>query len=321
MRTVLVGAVESTRVALQAMAESGHPPAALLTLPPDRSRRHSDYVHLRPLAQSLGVRVIDAPDVNTPDALAAMAAVAPHHVLVIGWSQICRDDFLAVPTGGAIGYHPALLPENRGRAVIPWTLLQGARETGSTLFWLDQGMDSGDIAAQERIDVAEDETAATLYAKHMDALRRMLTELMPRLAAGTAPRLPQDHSRATFCARRTAADGWIDWTRPADDVWTLVRASGDPYPGAFTVQGGEKLVVWAADRVRDDRYWGLPGQVQAMDELGVLVQCGDRGHVRLRVVQRGDGERVDARKVLRMHEKLGMDGAALFAALPGERRS
>lgn len=321
MRTVLVGAVESTRVALQAMAESGHAPAALLTLPPDRARRHSDYVPLRPLAQSLGVQVIDAPDVNTPEALAAMREVAPHHVLVIGWSQICRDDFLAVPTAGAIGYHPALLPENRGRGVIPWTILQGVRETGGTLFWLDEGMDSGDIAAQERFAVAEDETAATLYARHMDALARMLAWLMPRLAAGTAPRLPQDHSRATFCARRTAADGWIDWTRPADQVWALVRASGDPYPGAFTVQGGEKLVVWEADRVRDGRYWGLPGQVQAMDEGGVLVQCGDRGHVRLRTVQRGDGERVDARKVLRMHEKLGMDGAALFAALPGERRA
>lgn len=321
MRTVLVGAVESTRVALQAMAESGHPPAALLTLPPDRARRHSDYVHLRPFAESLGVAVVDAPDVNHPDALAALRDVAPHHVLVIGWSQICRGEFLALPPGGALGYHPAPLPENRGRGVIPWTILQGVRETGGTLFWLDEGMDTGDVAAQERFAVAEDETAASLYGKHMGALARILAGLMPRLAAGTAPRLPQDHARATFCARRTAADGWIDWTRPADDVWALVRASGDPYPGAFTVQGGERLTVWAADRVEDRRYWGLPGQVQTMDDWGVLVQCGDRGHVRLRVVQRGDGERVDARKVLRMHEKLGLDGAALFAAFPGERRA
>ncbi|HEX8391000.1 MAG TPA: methionyl-tRNA formyltransferase [Longimicrobium sp.] len=317
MRTVLVGAVESTRVALEAMAAAGHAPEALLTLPPERSRRHSDYVDLVPTAERLGVRVIHAPDVNHPDAVAELRRMVPDHVLVIGWSQICRDDFLSVPRRGALGYHPSLLPRNRGRAVISWTVLQGVRETGSTLFWLDQGMDSGDIAAQVRLAVAEDETASSLYALHMDALARMLAELMPRLADGTAPRVAQDHSQATYCARRTPADGLIDWTRDADRVWALIRASGDPYPGAFTFQGGERLAVWEADRVHDPRYWGLPGQVQAMDEDGVLVQCGDGGHVRLRIVQRGGGERVKANTALRMHEKLGMDWAALYAPARG----
>ena len=316
MRTVLVGAVDSARVALDVLARHDAAPLALFTLPPERgARRHSDYVELRPLAERLGVPVVDAPDVNAPDALARLRELAPDYVMVIGWSQLCRGEFLRVARHGTIGFHPAPLPENRGRAVIPWTILQDRAETGATLFWIDEGTDSGDVLLQERFPVAADETATTLYAKHLTALDRMLDRAVPMLRDGGAPRVPQDHARATYCAKRTAADGAIDWRAPARDVWRLVRAVTDPYPGAFTWHRGHRLGVWSAEYVGTAPYRGLAGQVHSLGEMGALVQCGDGEHVLLRLVEPEGAGRVAPREVLRVHDVLGIDWAELYEQL------
>lgn len=312
MRIVLVGAVVSSRIALATLIEAGYPPEAVITLPLEKASRHSDFTDLRPLAASAGIALVEAANVNAPEIIARLRQLQPDYVFVIGWSQICRAEFLELARRGSIGFHPAPLPKNRGRAVIPWTILQGLSETGTTLFWMDEGMDSGEILAQELFPVAVDETAASLYTKHLDALRRMLRDSLPALATGAAPRRAQDHSEATYCARRTAADGLIDWRAPAGEVWTLIRAAGRPYPGAFTYLGRHRLRIWDADVIGPAPYWGLPGQIQRLDERGALVQCGDREHVLLRELEvQGEGVRA-ALEVLKIHEKLGINMHAVM---------
>ncbi len=306
MRTALVGAVESTRVALEVLIAVGHAPLAIVTLAPESAGRHSDYVDLSPYAARSGVDVIQSSNVNAPNVVSRLSALELDYLAIIGWSQIGGRELLSCAAQGTIGYHPAALPQNRGRAVIPWTIIQGLQTTGSTLFWIDEGVDSGDVLAQLTFPVAPDETASSLYQKHMDALTRMLADVSPMLAARTAPRYPQDHSQGTYCSRRTADDGWIDWSRPAHEVWTLVRASGDPYPGAFTIVGDARLVLWEADYVGTAPYSGTPGEVQAVLADGALVKCGDGEHVLIKVVQLGDGPRVHALEVLSNHTRLGM---------------
>ncbi len=306
MRTALVGAVDSTGVVLRALVRLGHPPLAVVTLPLAKARRHSDFLDLRPLATDAGVPVLETDQVNAPAVTEALRKLELDHVFVVGWSQIVRPELLRLPKHGCLGFHPGPLPELRGRAVIPWTILLGRRATGTTLFWMDEGVDSGDILAQESFDVASDETAASLNAKHLAALDRMLGEVIPALASSTASRRPQDHTRMSCCARRTPADGLIEWSRTARDVWTLVRAIGDPYPGAFTFTKGRKLVVWSVDLVPEAPYFGIPGQVQALGPDGALVACGN-GFVRLRSVQLDEGPRLPPTEVLAIHERLGLD--------------
>jgi methionyl-tRNA formyltransferase len=318
MQTVLVGAVESTAVTLEALVRHEAPPAAVFTLPLSLAHRHSDFVDLRPIAAQFGVPVVDVRNVNDEESLDHLRSLEPRYALVIGWSQICRREFLDIPRDGAIGLHPALLPADRGRAVIPWMILERRSETGTTLFWMDEGMDSGDIIRQVRVEVGRDETAATLYAKHMDTLRGMWDVVIPQLQAGEAPHIVQDHSRATYCAKRTPSDGLIDWRASADDVWTLVRAVGDPYPGAFTFYKGRKLFVWEADYAGDGPYTGLPGQVQAVSEDGALVQCGDGNHVLLRTVQLAGEARTGPKLVVRNHARLGIDWVGLMESLIGK---
>lgn len=315
MRSVLVGAVESTAVVLRALVREGVPPRCVVTLPASSAARHSDFVDLAPLAAGVGVPVLATPRVNDPEVLERLVELRPEYLFVVGWSQICGAPLLALPVRGAIGYHPSDLPRDRGRAVIPWTILQGRTATASTLFWIDEGMDSGDILAQERVAVAPDETAATLYAKHMAALDRMVGALAPALRDGTAPRRPQDHSRATWCARRTAADGLIDWSRPAREVWALVRAAGTPYPGAFTFGGRTRVTILEADYAGPAPYVGLDGQVQALLPGGALVRCGDGEHLLVKTVRLGDGLPAPATSVLKNHARLGLDLIALHALL------
>ncbi len=278
MRIVLVGAVESSRVALEVLAK--HPDvtvAAVVTLPPGKAMRHADWVDLRAPAAAGSIPVIEADDVNADDVLAAIAQAEPDFLVVIGWSQICRRKLLELPREGAIGYHPAPLPENRGRAVIPWTILQGRRETGATLFWMDEGMDSGEILAQQRFRVTTDETAQSLYDKHMEVLAAML-------------------------------DGV---------VWTLVRVWGDPYPGAFSFHRGRRLVVCNCRARGPGPLLVMPGQVQALVGQGALVQCGDGAHVMLGSIELDGGGRRSAAEVLKAHDRLGIDLAGLTASRGG----
>ena len=119
MRSVLVGAVGSTQVALEALAAAQAPPELVLTLPPELAHRHSDYVDLAPVCRRWQVPIAHIRNVNDPEALQLLGSRNPDHLFVIGWSQICGEALLAIPGRGAIGYHPAPLPVNRGRAVIP----------------------------------------------------------------------------------------------------------------------------------------------------------------------------------------------------------
>lgn len=279
MRIAVIGSVESSRTALQALAAVRDlaEVAAVVTLPLELQARHSDFVDLAPEAALLGARLIRAADANAPEVVADLEALDLDHLLVVGWSQICREPLCAAARRGAIGYHPAPLPRLRGRAAIPWTILLDEKITAGSLFWLAPGVDAGPILLQRFFHVAPDETAASLYAGHMRALDRLVREAVPLLAGRQPPREPQDERHATWAAKRTPADGRIDWTQPAQAVWRLVRAVGRPYPGAFTLWQGRRLILWQAAPWPQGgaRHAALPGQVIARDAAGFAVRCGD----------------------------------------------
>lgn len=277
MIAVFVGAVEGSARALAALCESGHAPALVVTLPPERAGDHSDFADLGPLAARHGVPVHRTARTSAPETLAAIRALAPDVILVIGWSQLVGPEFRAIPRLGVLGFHPAALPRMRGRAVIPWHILTGQRQGGATLFWIDEGTDSGPIAAQAVFPIDPDRiTARALYDRSVAEMLALLPPLMDRLSRDERPAIPQDHARATVCARRRAQDGIIDWRRPAAEIERLVRAVGPPYPGALTAGAGGPITVSAARlHGREGYFIGLPGQVQQIDGPVLTVMCGD----------------------------------------------
>jgi methionyl-tRNA formyltransferase len=276
LKVAFVGAVEGSAIALDALNRAGMAPGLVITLSPEVASRHSDYVDLTPLAMAGNSDVLYVTNINGPATIEALRAFKTDLSLVIGWSQICGDAFRSVAEIGNVGFHPAPLPRMRGRAVIPWTILLGERTTAASLFWLDDGVDSGPILLQESIELSEDETARSLYVKQTEALARMLPRAVALVEAGNAPRFEQNHDLATYCAKRTPDDGLISWTDPAEAILRLIRAVGDPYPGAFTTAGGRKLTIDQASLFAEsNRYIGLPGQVQSHTSEGFVVRCGD----------------------------------------------
>jgi len=274
MRIVLVGAVESTRVALKALRESACDVAMVVTLHPTLAGRHSDFVDLAPEARATGADLLAIRKTNDSETLKAIADAEPDIIFVIGWSQICGPDFLAIAPNRTFGYHPSPLPRMRGRAVIPWTILADEKITGSSLFWMDAGVDTGSLLVQEFFHVSPRETAASLYDKHMVALDKIVRQAVATLADGSAREIYQDESYATYCARRRPADGEIDWGRPAEEIDRLIRAVGRPYAGAFTHCDQSRLTVWSSSLARSSRHNASPGQIVEVDDEAFVVQTG-----------------------------------------------
>ena len=276
MRIVLVGAVESTRVALEALVKSGVSPGMVVTLPQADLIRHSDAVDLAAMIAFDKTQILYTSDINSSETASAILSYKPDLIFVIGWSQICKTPFRSLAKLGCVGYHPARLPRLRGRAVIPWTILTEEKITGSTLFWLDDGIDSGGILLQETFEVTPDESAESLYTKHMSALRMMVPKAVTLIESGKPPRVVQDHSQATYCARRRPEDGLINWLDSATNIQRLIRAVGAPYPSAYTRCEGQILHIDKAAFIpNSQQFVGLPGQVQTHTEPGFIVRCGD----------------------------------------------
>jgi len=301
MNVAFVGTVEGSAIALAALDQAGKAPDLVITLPREAAQRHSDYIDLTPLARKAGSEVFYARDINGPETIKALQSFRPDLVLVLGWSQICRETFLSISRLGNIGFHPGPLPRMRGRAVIPWTILRGETATAASLFWLDSGVDSGPILLQEAITVDSAETARTLYVKQTTAMARMLPKALELALSDDPPRIAQKHEHATYCARRSAEDGLINWLDPADAVLRLIRAVGDPYPGAFTTWNGRRLIIDIASYFPDShRFIGLPGQVQSHTTDGFVVLCGDGGCVHVTAWRLENGSDKPRR-----HSKLG----------------
>lgn len=279
MRIVLVGAVSFTQRCLEALVEAGANVVAVLTLAPEDGGFHGDYVDLGPAAERHGIPVVRVRDLGDPAELERLRSLAPDLVCVFGWSRLLPTAVLEIPRLGCIGSHPALLPEHRGRHPITWALVEGLTESGLTFFYLDEAVDSGDILWQRPFPIALEHDAASVYRKIEDLAKTAIREFLPRLADGTAPREPQDHSRATYWRRRTDEDRRIDWADPSMTNYNLVRGLARPYVGATTLVGGAEAIVWRAalpDGALPPGAAGLaPGTVVRRDRETTDVRCGD----------------------------------------------
>lgn len=246
MRFGFVTCVQLGLSCMEAIDEVGGRLAVAATLQDHLAREKSGRVYLDEFCGSRGIPLVKLRSINDPQALTELARLELDWLFIIGWSQIAGPPVLALPTHGVIGMHPTLLPEGRGRAAIPWAILKDLDRTGVTMFKLDSGVDTGPIIAQIEIPLAPDTDAAELYERVEKAHVALMREAFPLLAAGRLPLREQDHSRATVWPGRKPEDGEIDLAGSVADAERLVRAVTRPYPGAFFVRDGEKVIVWRA---------------------------------------------------------------------------
>jgi len=283
-RTLFVGAVDEGHRCLEALVARRERFVGIVTLNDALAATTSGAVSFKAIARDAGCPLLKVADLNASTNVAKVAELRPDLILVIGWTRLLGPALLRLPRLGAVGFHASLLPRYRGRAPVNWAIINGEPVTGNTMFFLDEGVDTGDIIAQRRIAIAEDDTCATLYRKVAGAAIEMLEEQLPALKSGTAPRRAQDHERATVMPRRRPEDGLMDWRRTARQLYNWVRALTHPYPGAFSTLGGRRLFIWEAREAGPDPHGGTPGAIRGTESSDLLVSSAS-GLLALRSVQ------------------------------------
>ncbi|OIO38523.1 MAG: formyl transferase [Candidatus Omnitrophica bacterium CG1_02_49_16] len=279
MRIIFIGCVEFSFLALKKTL-SLHEAEVVGVITRTRSSFHSDFHSLQPLAVSRGIPCFDAENYNNKQLVDRIKRLGADIIYCFGWSQLLSADVLHACPIGAIGFHPAELPKNRGRHPIIWALALGLPKTASTFFWMDAGADLGDILDQKPVRISNKDDAGSLYRKIALVALRQIEGLTPRLAHGTVKRVPQEGFRANSWRKRSKEDGCIDWRMSGRSVYNLVRALTRPYPGAYCIYKGREYPVWKSKAELFHEKNVEPGKVLESKRGKILVKCGE-GAVRL----------------------------------------
>ncbi|MCG1008442.1 methionyl-tRNA formyltransferase [Salinicoccus sp. ID82-1] len=275
VKTILIGSVESSKIVLDAMISNEYPPEMVFGLDKQYSTNVSGYVDLSVIAEKHDIPYMTFKNINDEACVEQIRAISPDYIFVVGISQLIREDIIGSATRGVIGYHPTALPKYRGRAALPWLVILGEQESKSSLFFIDEGMDSGDIIDQETYLIGEHDYAYDVYNASNEALERMLRRVLEKLDDDAVEAMPQNHDEATYLLKRTPEDGRIDWSASARDIYRLVRATSRPYPGAFSFYKDHKVIIWEASVHENTKYIGIPGQIICSDSGVVDVLCTD----------------------------------------------
>jgi len=198
------------------------------------------------LAAENNIPVFAPEDVNHPLWIEQLKAMQPDVLFSFYYRTMLSQEVLDIAPQGSMNLHGSLLPLYRGRAPINWALVNGETETGVTLHHMTTQADAGDIVVQEKLSIADNDSALTLNQKLCDLASSMLDKVLPEIASGSATRTTQKHSEATCFSGRSSEDGEIDWNATATEAYNLVRAVTQPYPGAFTFTGDRKITIWSA---------------------------------------------------------------------------
>jgi methionyl-tRNA formyltransferase len=226
-------------------------------------------------ARARGVPVHTPPKVGTPEWVERITQMRPDLILSVYYRNMISTKVLGLAPLGAFNMHGSLLPRYRGRAPINWAVLHGESRIGMTLHRMVKEPDAGNIVDQEGVDIGPADSAEQAFRKVLPCARAVLARQIGALLAGTAAETPQDASKATYFGGRTPEDGRIAWSQSSAQIFNLIRAVTDPYPGAFVDVGGSRLMVWWAERGTPAARGrlGHPGEILATSPL--VVATGD----------------------------------------------
>ena len=242
-------------------------------------------------AREKGLRIEQPKSFKEPAEWEKLKSMAPDLGVMAYVTKLCPSGFLNVPTKGTIQYHPSLLPRHRGPSSINWPIIQGETKTGLTIFWPDDGLDTGPILLQKETPIGPDDTLGSVY---FDRLFPMgvdaMLEAIDLVRAGKAPRVVQDESRATYESWCRADNVGIDWGQPVAEVYNLIRGA-DPQPGAWTTLNGARVALFDARRAGGS---GAPGTVLEIDDGGITI-AAQGGAVRAGRLRAEKGEKLAGR--------------------------
>ena len=304
MRIVFIGAGEIGVPTLKAVLRSSEHQLTGVVTQPDKPVGRAQRIEPTPIKRALTgskVPILQPARIKDRQAIEEIRALQPDAIVVMAYGQILPREVLEIPRVACLNLHASLLPRWRGAAPIQAAIAAGDPETGITVMYMAEGLDTGDILLQRRIDILPADTGGSLHDRLARIAPEALLEALQMLANGNAPRTPQDNVLATYAPKLTRDDGKIDWSEPAEIIERKIRAF-NPWPGAFTeigAPGVRKLKVFSAEIV-DLR--GKPGEF-LRSEKELIVAAG-KNALSLTEVQPEGKRRMDAAAFLRGHASI-----------------
>ena len=289
MRIVIHGQQAFGKAVFEALLERGEEIVAVYVAP-EKEGRPADPLKEAALARDLPVH--QPASFKKPEVWETFRALEPDLCVMAFVTLIVPEEFLNIPSMGSIQYHPSLLPHHRGPSSINWPIIQGETRTGLSIFWPDNGLDTGPILLQKELAIAEEDTLGSLYFDRLFPLGvEAVLEAVDLVKGGNAPKIAQDESQASYEGWCTAEDVAIDWRRPAPEIHNLIRGS-DPQPGAWTTLKAERLRLYGATRITGPAE-APPGTVTAIGGDGLTIAASD-GAIRAAKLRPARGKKLAA---------------------------
>ena len=293
MRIVVHGQQAFGKAVLEALLKRGDDVVAVFGAP-EKPGQKADPLKEAAIAAKLPV--YQPASYRKPEVWEEFRALKPDLQVMAFVTLFVPEDFLNIPTHGSIQYHPSLLPKYRGPSAINWPIIQGETETGLSIFWPDNGLDTGDVLLQKKTPIGFEDSLGSVYFDRLFPIGvEAMLESVDLVKAGKAPRIKQDESQATYEGRCVADNARIDWGKPWRQIHNLIRGC-NPAPGAWTTLDGNTLQVFEAKPLpaRDPKgIGGKMGEIVAVEADGFTVVCAD-GRIKVLRVKPADGGKVGA---------------------------
>ncbi len=297
-KIVFMGTPEFAVPSLEILIKNGYPIAGIVTQPdrPKGRGRHTIASPVKVFAQSHQLRVLQPERLRNNEFMEVFRKLAPDMAVVAAFGQILPREILETPGMGCINVHPSLLPKYRGAAPINWTLIRGETVTGVTIMLIDEGMDTGDILAQEETAIFPEEKFGELHDRLAEMGARLLLKTIEMMMNDTVTRTPQDASLATYAPRLKKEDCLIRWDADIRGIVNLIRGLS-PIPCAYTFHEGKILKIFSA-KGKESPVNETPGTVGRETEEGLPVAARN-GYVYLQEIQLENKKRMSVRDFLR----------------------
>lgn len=310
MRIVFIGTGEIGVPTLRALLDSEHEVLAIVTQP-DKPVGREQRIEAPPIKKAITgsdgfqtpkafgagkpplLEVLQPTKIKDPQTIEEIRRLTPDVIVVVAYGQILPRDVLEIPRLACLNLHASLLPRWRGAAPIQAAIAAGDSETGITVMYMDEGLDTGDILSQRNLEILPNDTGGSLHDRLAQIAPETLLESLRLLAAGNAPRIPQANARATYAPKLKREHGQIDWSESAEAIARKIRAH-NPWPGAFMKVGDQNLKVFSASVVDLN---GQPGEILRSDK-DLIVATG-KGALSLTEVQLEGKRRMSAGEFLR----------------------
>jgi methionyl-tRNA formyltransferase len=301
MRIVFMGTPDFAVPSLKALVAAGHEVVGVFTQP-DKPKNRGMKLTPSPVkvaAQEFNIPVYQPATLKTDEAYDVLTQLKPELIAVAAYGKILPKRILEVPEKGCINVHSSLLPRYRGAAPINWAILNGDEQTGVTIMYMAEGLDTGDIISQRATPIDPNETVEALHDRLADIGAELLTETVAALADGTAERTPQDDSLSCYAPMLSRELSPLDFTKSARQIHNQVRGL-IPWPATSAEIAGTTFKIFSVEET--DATSDQPaGTVLGADKKGINIVCGDGKVLRILELQAPGKKRMRAVDYLRGH--------------------